>query len=101
VGYKMFKYALKFCEFDIPHFVPAAIIGVWYNSWMQCTLLIMWTDCAGKHDKINFSAWFKTFPDLCVMIVVVLLDCLLKLKVTEAKLPRPRSTKTTSWNWMD
>jgi MFS superfamily sulfate permease-like transporter len=28
VGYKMFKYALKFCEFDIPHFVPAAIIGV-------------------------------------------------------------------------
>ncbi|CAK0863263.1 unnamed protein product [Prorocentrum cordatum] len=40
-----------------------------------------------KFQHINFAAWLKTIPDLVTMIIVVMVDCLLKLKGTENKLP--------------
>lgn len=47
----------------------------------------VWLDCIGKSHRINFKAVTKIIPDLAVMIIVVLLDCLLKISSTEAKLP--------------
>eukprot|EP00927_Polykrikos_kofoidii_P016831 TRINITY_DN17633_c0_g1_i1.p1 TRINITY_DN17633_c0_g1~~TRINITY_DN17633_c0_g1_i1.p1 ORF type:complete len:1491 (-),score=256.50 TRINITY_DN17633_c0_g1_i1:185-4657(-) len=47
----------------------------------------VWLDSLGKAHRINFKAFATILPDLAVMIVVVLLDCLLKISSTEAKLP--------------
>jgi len=135
VGYKVFKYALKFCNYDPTQFIPAAIIGVmlYFMKAMHIgnpaiviplTLLIplgffyiyifaikgedltiarkdelmfpvienipfwnIWTDSIGKADKIDFKAWASTLSDLVIMIIVVVLDCLLKISSTESKLP--------------
>jgi len=46
----------------------------------------VWTDSIGKPQYINFEAWLTTLPDLAIMIIVVLLDCLLKIMGTESKL---------------
>jgi Ca2+-binding EF-hand superfamily protein len=47
----------------------------------------IWTEGLFKLEKINRKALWKIFPDLAMMIVVCLLDCLLKLSSTESKLP--------------
>jgi len=138
VGYKVFKYALKFCEYEPKQFIPAACIGVplymfkalhignpaiviptmllvplgifyiiLYGSggdiesarndgWMfgEIQNADFWTvwdvtlgSSGGIGSDINFKAWVKTLPDLAIMIVVCILDCLLKLSSTESKLP--------------
>jgi len=52
-------------------------IGFWH----------VWTDSIGNAHLINFKAWAKTLPDLGVMLIVCLIDCLLKVSSTENKLP--------------
>jgi len=47
----------------------------------------IWTDSIGEYDSINYKAWVKTFPELAIMVIVCLIDCILKLSSTEAKLP--------------
>lgn len=133
VGYKVFKYALKFCDFEAIQFVPAGILGVtmyfikakhighpavmiplimltplaifyvvvflsghdidWARShgymfpeMPDVEFWNVWTESVFKSDKINIQAWVKTLPDLITMVVVVVLDCLLKMLGTEAKL---------------
>eukprot|EP00930_Biecheleria_cincta_P041895 TRINITY_DN28797_c0_g1_i1.p1 TRINITY_DN28797_c0_g1~~TRINITY_DN28797_c0_g1_i1.p1 ORF type:complete len:1451 (+),score=263.61 TRINITY_DN28797_c0_g1_i1:127-4353(+) len=133
VGYKVFKYALKFCKFDPKQFCPAAFLGVLMyflkslhigNPAVVIPLLILvplaifyaivygsgsdleqvrsqkymfpemediefwkvwsvWSELG----KVNISAWLATLPDLVIMIIVCVLDCLLKLSGTENKLP--------------
>lgn len=134
IGYKVFKYALKFCNYNIKIFVPAACIGVpmYFLKAMHignpavvmpaCLLVplgvfyaflyatgsditeardqnlmfpemynipfyAIWTDSLGKPDKINISAWMATFPDLGLMLIVCVLDCVLKISATENKMP--------------
>jgi len=138
IGYKVFKYALKFCNFAPLQFIPAACVGVplyflkamhignpaivipgmvlaplvvFYivvfcaqldietmrtsgatDNWMfprleHVNFWELWTDSYGKADKINFKAWSETLPDLVIMIVVCIIDCLLKISSTESKLP--------------
>lgn len=139
IGYKVFKYALTFCDYDPKQFVPAACVGVtlYFMKAMHVgnpaivipsMLLIplgifyaiiysiggddglspleqarkdgfmfeymdniefwrIWTDSVGKVDKISIKAWLATLPDLVIMLIVVVLDCLLKLSSTESKLP--------------
>jgi MFS superfamily sulfate permease-like transporter/Ca2+-binding EF-hand superfamily protein/CRP-like cAMP-binding protein len=135
VGYKVFKYALKFCNYDPTQFIPAALIGVMLyflkamhvgNPAVVIPLVILlplcawyffifvikgedladarkeklmfpeihnvdfwtvWTDSLGKADKVDIKAWSKTLPDLAIMLIVVVLDCLLKISSTEGKLP--------------
>eukprot|EP00928_Gymnodinium_smaydae_P099586 TRINITY_DN9547_c0_g1_i1.p1 TRINITY_DN9547_c0_g1~~TRINITY_DN9547_c0_g1_i1.p1 ORF type:complete len:1303 (-),score=213.68 TRINITY_DN9547_c0_g1_i1:1048-4380(-) len=134
VGYKVFSYALKFCEYEIRQFLPAAVIGVFMyfvkvarvgNPAVVLPLLLLvplgafhiyiatqggdleaaradglmfprianapWyvfvTDGFLSYEKINIQAWLLTLPDLLVMVIVVVLDCLLKVSATENKLP--------------
>lgn len=141
VGYKVFKYGLKFCNYDPRQFLPAACIGVplyfmkalhvgnpaivipsmlvvplglfytilygtggdldsarqsgyMFGELDNADFWSMWqygmnigNGSGGFCGNINFKAWSKTLPDLPIMIVVVLLDCLLKLSSTESKLP--------------
>jgi len=135
VGYKVFKYALKFCKYDPKQFIPAACIGVPLyfmkamhigNPAVVIPLMLLlplgvfyfyifvvsgsdldyarkdklmfpameniefwkiWLDSLGKVDKINISAWTTTLADLAIMLIVVVLDCLLKISSTESKLP--------------
>lgn len=46
----------------------------------------VWTDSIGSPENINLKAWVTTLPNLAIMIVLVLLDCLLKVNATESKL---------------
>ncbi|CAE7726487.1 unnamed protein product [Symbiodinium microadriaticum] len=48
---------------------------------------LVWTDSIGQYSKINFTAWVATFTDLGIMILVVVLDCSLKISSTENKIP--------------
>lgn len=122
IGYKVFKYALKFCNMEPRQFFPAACIGVplyfmkamhignpavvmplgllvpvgvfyavkyaatpdfdpisdthlMFPEIPNASFLDIWTDGLGKYDKINFKAWLSTGPDLAIMFVVCLLDC--------------------------
>merc|ERR1719327_2163116 len=47
----------------------------------------IWTTSIGKADKINMKAWLGTVPELILMIIICVLDCLLKIAGTETKLP--------------
>eukprot|EP00928_Gymnodinium_smaydae_P032492 TRINITY_DN23520_c0_g1_i1.p1 TRINITY_DN23520_c0_g1~~TRINITY_DN23520_c0_g1_i1.p1 ORF type:complete len:1437 (+),score=303.86 TRINITY_DN23520_c0_g1_i1:268-4311(+) len=135
VGYKVFNYALKFCNYDPKQFIPAACIGVtmYFLKSMHIgnpaivipmALLVplgsfyiiiyfimgmdveqaradelmfpwienvefwrLWSDGIANYSKINILAWTKTWPDLAIMVFVVLLDCILKISSTESKLP--------------
>jgi SulP family sulfate permease len=135
VGYKVFKYALKFCKYEPKQFIPAALIGVLlyfmkalhignpavvipltllfplgcFYIWVflvqgsdlsvarkdklmfpvieNVNFWAIWTDSIGKIDKINIKAWTATLSELAIMIIVVVLDCLLKISSTESKLP--------------
>jgi len=50
---------------------------------------VVWSDgIFGKFNKINFSAWIKTWVDLFIMLIVVCMDnALIGLTTTENKLP--------------
>jgi MFS superfamily sulfate permease-like transporter len=148
VGYKVFKYAIKFCEnvpgsevsYNVAVFGPAAFVGVVLyflkaNHIGNPALVIpamlfiplgffyffvfvlypqpadipeartehvlffgemrdedfwffnIWTELFGNFSKIDFNAWVATLPELAIMILVVLIDCVLKISSTEAKLP--------------
>jgi MFS superfamily sulfate permease-like transporter/Ca2+-binding EF-hand superfamily protein/CRP-like cAMP-binding protein len=135
IGYKVFKYALKFCKFKPGQFLPAACVGVPLyfikakhigNPAIMIPLILgvpmicfyvyiyaidgsnleaarkdkllfpvmenvafykVWEESWFKLDKINGKALLKTGPDLGMMIVVTLLDCLLMLSYTESNLP--------------
>jgi len=134
VGYKVFMYALKFCNYDPTQFVIAACVGVILyflksmhvgnpalvlpvgfvipllifssvmyfkgknvdyardGGWMFPEMKNIefwkgWADSALMSHQINFKAWLKTLPDLAIMLVVCVLDCLLKISGTETKMP--------------
>jgi MFS superfamily sulfate permease-like transporter len=134
IGYKVFKYALEFSNYEARQFVPAACVGVplyfmkamhignpavvlpigllvpvgifygamyaydadfdpikdqkvMFPEMPNVDFWTIWTDSIGKADKINFNAWSYTGPDLAIMVVVCLLDCVLKISSTEEKLP--------------
>jgi MFS superfamily sulfate permease-like transporter len=134
VGYKVFKYALKFCNKDPKQFLPAAIIGVTmymmksrhignpavvlplmilvplgifyaisfsvgedidslrYKGWMfpeisDVDFYQIWTDGILSWNNINWQAFQASLPELPIMVIVCVLDCLLKLSSTESKLP--------------
>jgi len=134
IGYKVFKYALEFCQYDLNQFIPAACVGVplyfmkayhignpaivmplgllvplgifyaivygkgsnveemraadWFfpeipNAWWT----LIYEDGYFKADKINFKACTKALPDVFIMIIVIVLDCMLKISSTETKMP--------------
>eukprot|EP00928_Gymnodinium_smaydae_P002165 TRINITY_DN10765_c0_g2_i4.p1 TRINITY_DN10765_c0_g2~~TRINITY_DN10765_c0_g2_i4.p1 ORF type:complete len:1488 (+),score=352.65 TRINITY_DN10765_c0_g2_i4:76-4539(+) len=139
IGYKVFKYALKFCGYQARTFIPAVCIGVplYFMKALHvgnpaivipAMLLIplaiyyviiflvyqddpngfiygarssglffdviedvpfwkIWEDSIFKAYRIDFNAWVATLPDMIIMVIVVLLDCLLKISSTESKLP--------------
>jgi len=133
IGYKVFKYALKFSNYDYYQFVPAACVGVplyfmkamhvgnpaiimplgillplaifwaivggsgydvdadpndfFFPKMSNEPFYFIWTDSIGQYSKINFTAWVATFTDLGIMILVVVLDCSLKISSTENKIP--------------
>jgi MFS superfamily sulfate permease-like transporter/CRP-like cAMP-binding protein/Ca2+-binding EF-hand superfamily protein len=139
VGYKVFKYALKFCKYDPQQFIPAALIGVllYFLKSLHIgnpavvipTMLLMplgvfylyivlakqeglgyaldlarkdklmfdkiedvnfwevWTTSIGKSEHVSTKAWAGTLAELCIMVIVTVLDCLLKISSTESKLP--------------
>eukprot|EP00439_Symbiodinium_sp_Y106_P062486 s1861_g9.t1 len=133
IGYKVFKYALKFSNYDYYQFVPAACVGVplyfmkamhignpaivmplgillplaifwaivlgagydvdadtsdfFFPKMSNEPFYLVWTDSIGQYSKINFTAWVSTFTDLGIMILVVVLDCSLKISSTENKIP--------------
>ncbi|CAE7225233.1 unnamed protein product [Symbiodinium sp. CCMP2456] len=133
IGYKVFKYALKFSNYDYYQFVPAACVGVplyfmkamhignpaivmplgillplaifwaivlgagydvdadtsdfFFPKMSNEPFYLVWTDSIGQYSKINFTAWTATFTDLGIMILVVVLDCSLKISSTENKIP--------------
>mmetsp|Transcript_85513 Transcript_85513/g.151322 ORF Transcript_85513/g.151322 Transcript_85513/m.151322 type:complete len:1357 (-) Transcript_85513:177-4247(-) len=134
IGYKVFSYALSFCDNEPVLFMTAATLGLllyfckalhignpsivlplgmviplaafWIvasttgtsmEQLRESKLLFtrmedepfyyVWTDSIAKPHQINFVAWSKTFPDLLVMLIVCTLDCALKLRATESKLP--------------
>mmetsp|Transcript_65921 Transcript_65921/g.169648 ORF Transcript_65921/g.169648 Transcript_65921/m.169648 type:complete len:1614 (-) Transcript_65921:40-4881(-) len=134
IGYKVFKYALKFCHYDLFQFIPAASIGVplyflkayhigsptvmmplglllplgvfyaiifgtgvgidgareaeWFFPVMEnADWYSPWVDGFLKYDQININAWKSSLPDLFLMMVVIILDCMLKISSTEVKLP--------------
>ncbi|CAE7035841.1 unnamed protein product [Symbiodinium natans] len=133
IGYKVFKYALKFSNYDYYQFVPAACVGVplyfmkamhignpaivmplgillplaifwgivlgagydveadtsdfFFPKMSNVPFYLIWTDSIGQYSKINFTAWVSTFTDLGIMILVVVLDCSLKISSTENKIP--------------
>eukprot|EP00928_Gymnodinium_smaydae_P046818 TRINITY_DN3120_c0_g1_i2.p1 TRINITY_DN3120_c0_g1~~TRINITY_DN3120_c0_g1_i2.p1 ORF type:complete len:1305 (-),score=253.39 TRINITY_DN3120_c0_g1_i2:1124-4846(-) len=47
----------------------------------------VWAETLGNSGLINIKAWAKTLPDLVIMVIVCVLDCLLKVSSTESKLP--------------
>jgi len=59
----------------------------WFDYLEDAPFWEIWTESIGKPSRINFSAWTATLPDLCIMLVVVMLDVLLKIAGTEGKLP--------------
>lgn len=138
IGYKVFKYALSFCNYQPLQFTPAACIGVLLyflkahhignpavvipvmlivplgifhllvfafqmdiesmrtvgaaDNWMFASLTHvdfweMWTDSYGKYYQIDFKAWLETMPDLAIMVIVCVIDCLLQISSTESKIP--------------
>eukprot|EP00440_Ansanella_granifera_P063965 gb/GFBE01069349.1/.p1 GENE.gb/GFBE01069349.1/~~gb/GFBE01069349.1/.p1 ORF type:complete len:1475 (+),score=346.26 gb/GFBE01069349.1/:1-4425(+) len=133
IGYKVFKYALKFSNDDMALFSPAAAVGVvlyflkamhvgnpaiimplgilvplgifwlimygtgydtvndpqnlFFPKMTNVPFYSIWTDSLGNYGSINFTAWSATLSDLFIMIIVVLLDCSLKISSTENKLP--------------
>ncbi|CAE7748149.1 unnamed protein product, partial [Symbiodinium pilosum] len=138
IGYKVFKYALKFSNYDYYQFVPAACVGeipkmkkdenfcilpafaihtvmplgillplglfwaivagsgydveadandFFFPKMTNDPFYLIWTDSIGQYSKINFTAWTATFTDLGIMILVVVLDCSLKISATENKIP--------------
>jgi MFS superfamily sulfate permease-like transporter len=135
VGYKVFKYALKFCKYQPKQFIPAAVIGVMLyfikalhigNPAVVIPLVLLiplgafyfyifvirgddldvarkdklmfpfidnvpfwkvWSEGLMNPSQIKVKAWMETWQDLAIMIIVVVLDCLLKISSTESKLP--------------
>ena len=62
------------------------------NKWMFPEMVnedfyLVWTDSIMKPENININAWLATLPDFITMIILVTLDCMLKLSATESKLP--------------
>ena len=47
----------------------------------------IWVYSVGSYEYIDFGAWVKTLPNFVTMIILVVLDCMLKLSATESKLP--------------
>jgi len=47
----------------------------------------VWTASVGKPENINIQAWTQTLPDLAIMVIVVALDCVLKVSATDTKMP--------------
>ncbi|CAK0904983.1 unnamed protein product, partial [Prorocentrum cordatum] len=80
---------------DLDH---ARAEGIMFPHVGNCDFWTVWTEGISdgsewKFQHINFKAWTKTIPDLVTMIIVVMMDCLLKIKNTENKLPIvPEST---------
>ncbi|CAK9096002.1 Uncharacterized protein C24H6.11c [Durusdinium trenchii] len=91
VGYKVFYYALKFCDMQPQQFMPAALIGIALYFVKALHLgnptIMMPLGLLVKYGSINFSAWVTTLPNLVVMIIVSTMDCVLKIHATPSKLP--------------
>mmetsp|Transcript_40459 Transcript_40459/g.93012 ORF Transcript_40459/g.93012 Transcript_40459/m.93012 type:complete len:1420 (+) Transcript_40459:129-4388(+) len=47
----------------------------------------VWTSSVGKPENISIKAWTQTLPDLAIMVIVVTLDCVLKVSATDTKMP--------------
>jgi len=61
--------------------------GLMYDVVENVNFWEIWTSSIGKPESINFNAWTRTLPDLAIMIIVVTLDCVLKVSSTDTKMP--------------
>jgi len=61
--------------------------GLLYDVVENVDFWEIWTSSIGKPGSINFNAWLETLPDLAIMIIVVTLDCVLKVSSTDTKMP--------------